>query len=212
MRSLHPALAALLPAVLPACSSLQPVLRYPWVEDRYVSLAGESLVVTVRADDIDVDARLAFRQIDGPPLDRILTFPIPAAGASVRNFFAHAERPGFAPVQLPVSPANPGWLPAGSASQTFDVSVAAELLRGRGSVLRFHYRQTTSGLFRYTLKTGAYWAGPIARLDVLVIDPDQCVAVATVEGRRPDRAQGQTLAWTFLQVEPDQGVALEVTR
>jgi hypothetical protein len=211
MRSL-PALHALGLAVITAsigCARLGPVPRYPWIEDRSLSLDAETLRVTVRADEVEVDALFFFRA-EGTPADRVVTFPVAAPRGGALDFTATLEGP--LPLErLPVARAAPGVLPAGEAAETWDIAIPGAALAAHGGVARVRYRQPGRGRFAYTLRTGAYWRGPIRALDVIVDDPDRRAAV-TLEGSRLSRApDARAFAAHLADVEPRDGLLLEIT-
>ena len=115
---------------------------------------------------------------------------------------------GTSEQRVRVARARPGALPAGEATEHYDIEIPEGTKRQRRLRLRVRYRQAGSQDFQYTLKTGAYWKGPIRELHVLVRDPDALLARATVEGRPPDARAGGQWRWRFANVEPSAGVRL----
>ena len=186
--------------------SLQAVARPPWVEDRSLALVAEHLRIDVAEREVEVDARFAFRSV-GDARDRVMTFPIASPGGRASAFRATLERTGRPPRVLRTWRASEGVLPTGDADDTYEIDVPA-LATTRGVWLRVRYRQSRRCRVAYVLRTGAYWRGPIGRLDVEVVDPERRVVRAFVERRLPTQRDGRTFRWRFVNVEPHDGVLL----
>lgn len=182
--------------------------RYPYVEDHGLSLVHETLSLDVERDG-SVSVSALFRFVArGALRDRVMTFPVAGPRGPARGFAA--ELVGEKALPLPVAPSEPGHLPMGDAAQTWELWVpGAELARHDGW-LRVRYEQPGSGDFAYILKSGAYWSGPIERLEVLVTDPHGRIAALSVEGRRVDVAGRARVAVELTDLEPVHGVRLEL--
>ncbi len=179
------------------------------MEDRSLELAAETLTVTVGDGEVLVDALFFFRQA-GPLRDRVLTFPVAGPRGPSVGFEAVLEGP-VPSEPLLVRPSAPGLLPAGDAAETFDIGLPGEALARHEGVLRVRYRQPGRGAFGYTLRTGAYWRGPIRRLDVVVEDPGRRASGVRLEGAaRAPEAGGARYFVRLLDVEPREGLEMEV--
>lgn len=203
----HSALAFLL---LSSCAGggVGAVPRYPWVEDHGLALAREELVLDVERDgsvrvtaDFHFAARASWR-------DRVMTFPVATPRGATRDF--RAELMGSRPHALPVAPSEPDRLPVGEAAETWDLWVPGAELERHGGWLRVSYAQPGAGSFAYTLKSGAYWSGPIERLEVVLRDPHARVAALWLEGERVPTRGGPRVQVVLVDVEPDEGVRLEL--
>jgi hypothetical protein len=196
--------------LLCGCPRIVPVVGPPWVEDRTLALAAEELRLAVGADDVAVEAVFHFRAVDELPDPVVMTFPVAAPGGPAREFAAAWVRDDGAIVPIECRPADPGVLPAGDARETWDVLVPGDAFRRGDMVLRITYAQPVADEFSYVLLTGAYWRGPLGRLEVRVTDPLGRVSGAEVEGEPPHDVAGTTLSWTFVDVEPSAGVRLRL--
>jgi hypothetical protein len=192
-----------------ACAPQGPVLRYPWFEDHTLALEHELLLVRVRDAEVLVGARFRFRPLEAQR-DRTLTFPVPPPCSDAQGFTAMLVGFARAPLVLRTWLAAPDLLPAGDARQTYEIALPGAELEAHGGSLLVTYAQRCERAFRYTLRTGAYWAGPIGRLDVAVEDPAGRLLSATVEGQRPGSVAGRTARWSFVDLEPAEGLALEL--
>ena len=195
--------------LLCGCPRIVPVAGPPWVEDRTLALEAEELALTVGEGDVAVEAVFHFRALDELPDPVVMTFPVAAPGGPARDFGAWMRDGGTA-VPLDCRPAEPGTLPAGDARETWDVQIPAAAFRADVLTMRIRYVQPVDDEFAYVLLTGAYWRGPIGRLQVSVEDPLGCVHEAEVEEEPPHEIAGTTLSWTFLDVEPSAGVRLHL--
>jgi hypothetical protein len=195
--------------LLCGCPRIVPVAGPPWVEDRTLALEAEELTLTVDGGDVAVEAVFHFRAFDELPDPVVMTFPVAAPGGPARNFGA-SMRDGGTAVPLDCRPAEPGTLPAGDARETWDVQIPADAFRAGVLTMRIRYAQPVDDEFAYVLLTGAYWRGPIGRLQVRVEDPLGCVAEAEVEDEPPHEITGSVSSWTFLDVEPSAGVRLRL--
>lgn len=186
--------------------------RYPWIEDRTLALDAETLRVTLGADDVAVDALFTFRAV-GAIHDRVVTFPVAAPRGGSVGFAATLE--GHAIEPLSTARSAPGLLPAGEAAETWDIVLPGAALAAHGGALRVRYQQPGRGRFAYTLRTGAYWRGPIRALDVIVEDPEGRAAEVVLEGQRLSRSGGSGLpafAVRLADVEPREGLVVEMIR
>jgi len=190
-----------------SCAKQGPVLRYPWFEDYTLELSSELLVLDAKPDRVQVAARFDFREL-AEPRDRVLTFPIAPPCSTALGFSATLARPGREPLRLPVWRAKPGVLPAGAAVETYEIAVRGSELQAHAGRLLVRYEQRCADSFRYTLKTGAYWSGPIGTLDVVLLDSSRMVSQARVEGVPPTEQSGATYRWLMRDLEPDSGVEL----
>lgn len=186
------------------CSALAPVPRHPWVEDQTLALHEQRLHVEVHEHTVIVDAQLAFRET-GEARARTVSFAVAGPRGAARQFTAeltHARgRLALAPVQANASP-----LPQGRVADAYDI----HLPRGpRNFVLHVRYRQDGRDTFRYALLTGAYWSGPIERLNVIVRDPGLRVVEARLEGT-PPRSTPRGFEWTLHDIEPRGALELEL--
>lgn len=182
--------------------------RYPYVEDHGLSLAHETLSLDVARDgSVSVSALFHF-VARGALRDRVMTFPVAGPRGPARGFAA--ELVGKEARPLPVAPSEPGHLPMGDAAQTWELWVSGAELARHDGWLRVRYEQPGSGDFAYTLKSGAYWSGPIERLEVLVADPHGRIAALSVEGHRVDVAGRARVAVELTDLEPVDGVRLEL--
>jgi hypothetical protein len=189
------------------CAPQGPVLRYPWFEDHTLELEHELLLLRVQGDQVLVGARFTFRPL-GEQRDRVLTFPVPPPCADAQAFSAVLLEPQGAAQPLRTWLGTPDVLPAGEARQTFEIALPGDELRAHGHTLLVSYAQRCAGGFRYTLRTGSYWAGSIGRLDVAVDDPERRVLDASVEGRGAEVVRGTSTLWSSVELEPAGGVAL----
>jgi hypothetical protein len=194
---------------LVACAPRGPVLRYPWFEDYTLELEHELLVVRVQGDQVLVGARFGFRPLEDQR-DRVLTFPVPPPCSVAQGFSAALLGPNGASQPLPTWIGAPDVLPAGEARQTFEIALPGSELGTHGATLLVSYAQRCTDGFRYTLRTGSYWAGPIGRLDVVVDDPERRVLGTTVEGRGPGATSGTSYLWSFVGLEPASGHELRL--
>jgi hypothetical protein len=202
-------LGALGALALAACAPRGPVLRYPWLEDYTLALEHELLLVRIQGDEVLVGARFGFRSLD-TQRDRVLTFPVPPPCSDAQGFSARLARPGLAPLPLATWLGVPDVLPAGEARQTYEIELPGRALEAYEGILLVSYAQRCDRAFRYTLRTGAYWAGAIGRLDVVVDDPGGRVIGAGVEGRGPGIRTGTSYLWSFVELEPAGGLELEL--
>lgn len=193
-------------ALLAACSGLAPVARYPWVEDRGLALVAEELSLAVGEREVAVEAVFHFAAEDGGRA-RAATFPIAAPGGPADDFAAVLVGADGRAAPLAVHRGAEGTLPAGDVVEWYSFELPAGL-GADGAALRVRYRQPVDGEARYVLKTGAYWRGPIGSLRVWVTDRGGGVLGAQVEGRDGTPAGAGTLAWTFRDVEPRDGVVV----
>lgn len=204
--------ASVVPVVLAALgctpSGLAVVPRYPYVEDRGLALAHETLTLGVERDgSVRVTALFHF-VARGAPRDRVMTFPVARPRGGARGF--EAELVGHGPTAVPVALGEPGALPMGDAVETWDMWVDGAALARSSGRLEVRYTQPGAGDFAYILKSGAYWSGPIERLVVVVADPHARVAAMQVEGRRIELAERRRVSVELLDVEPSDGVRLEL--
>ena len=187
------------------------MLRYPWFEDHTLALEHELLLVQVQGAQVLVGARFRFRPLQAQR-DRTLTFPLPPPCSDAHGFTATLVGPGREPLRLRTAVATPDILPAGAARQTYEIALPGRALEAHDGTMLVTYAQRCDRAFRYTLRTGAYWAGPIGRLDVALADPAGRVLSATVEGQGPGSVAGTTALWSFVELEPADGLALELRR
>jgi len=214
-RSLAPAWSTCFVAAgmtLAGCASTQPnlVARHPWIEDPSTALVSEDLIIRIRGPRTDVAAifSFAFRQA---PSDRVLTFPIPPACTPTSDFAATLEGAGNTPTRLRTTPSSdPSTIPMGPIGQRFDIHVPSEHFQEHDGKLVVRYSQICDDTFEYTLLSGAYWHGPIGRLEVLVTDPDHRVLSASVEKQPAHRVRADRYTWTFRDIEPRGGVVLQL--
>lgn len=197
----------LLPLILASCApnGLGAVPRYPFIEDRGLALRHETLELDVARDGAVAVSALFQFETRGDERERVMTFPIGSPRGGAEGFVA--ELVGSSRASLPAERAVAGALPVGSAVESWDLWVGARALTD--NALRVRYTQRGSGAFGYVLKSGAYWAGPIERLEVILRDPHARVAAAFIEGRRVALAERETVV-TLVNVEPDEGVRLEL--
>ena len=166
-----------------------------------MELRHELLIVEVAGDGVGVEARLDFalREV---PADRVLTFPIPPPCESAEGFEAELAGPGLPPTTLATRLSGPGLLPMGEVAETYDIELPAAAVQEHGPRLVVRYRQRCDDSFRYVLRTGAYWAGPIGELEVLVRDAEGRVGSARLEGEPPQVRRPGTWRWRLTDVEP----------
>ncbi len=187
------------------CVNLRPVARYPYVEASDLTLDRERLELVVARRDVVAEAEFEF--LGDTRRGRILTFPIaPPRGPATQ--FAAAVGDGNSARPVRVTRARPGALPSGDATEHYDIEIPEDAGRRRRLRLRVRYRQPGTGAFAYTLKTGAYWKGPIRDLCVVARDPDALLLRATVEARPPDTRPSGQWRWRFENLEPRAGVLL----
>jgi hypothetical protein len=194
------------------CAATGPELvpRHPWIEDPTMALVDEQLKIDVASGQVQVEARFTFRW-RADPGDRVLTFPVPPPCDAPSGFVATLEGAGRAAVRLHANPSDePSSVPMGPIVERWDVHVPGDQLEDHGGVLVVRYAQRCTDAFRYTLLSGAYWAGPIGELNVRILDPDQRILSATVEKQPPHRFRTSTRAWSFRGLEPRGGVVLSL--
>jgi hypothetical protein len=210
-------LASMAVAFCGACSPIGFVPRYPYLEDRDLALADETLTLTVHDDSVEVDALFHFVEKGSSPRspqtaassrDVLMSFPIPPPRGAATEFTATLEG-AIGIERLPISRGTPNGLPAGEAVESIDVLVPGGALRRHGGLLRAKYRQAGRGTFAYTLRTGAYWRGPIGKLVVVVVDSERRVASARLEGE-PMNVGEARVETTLFDVEPRSGITLEL--
>jgi hypothetical protein len=194
---------------LVACAPRGPVLRYPWIEDYTLGLEHELLLVRVQGDEVLVGARFFFRPLGGQR-DRVLTFPVPPPCSDAQGFSARLVGPGLAPWPLDTWLSAPDLLPAGEARQTYEIALSGREIEAHQGILIVSYAQRCDRAFRYTLRTGAYWAGALGRLDVVVDDPAGRVSAARVEGQSPGAHTATSYLWSFVDIEPAGSLEIEL--
>lgn len=186
-----------------SCSALVPVPRHPWLEDRTLALHEQSLRIDVQEQTVSVDARLSFRELNGPRA-RTVSFAVAGPRGAARHFCAQLEHGDGRRTELVATKAKPSPLPQGQLAEAFDI----ELPPAVGPfVLHVRYRQPGRGPFQYALLTGAYWSGPIERLTVVVRDPEARVIQARLEGV-PPRITEAGFEWVLNDIEPQGALQL----
>ena len=200
-------LTAIALAGLSACARLAPVAHDPWIEDRSLELTAEELVLEVGPRDVRVDARFAFTP-RGDARAHAMAFAVAARGGSARDFTAELwGEPGHV-TRLPSTVGSAAGLPIAAVGETRDFETPAGAFGRPGTWLRVRYSQPAKDGFDYVLRSGAYWAGPIGKLAVVVRDPTRRVVSATVEGRGPDHRESDALTWQFTDLEPREAIRL----
>jgi hypothetical protein len=185
------------------------VARYPYVEDRTLALEDETLVLRVAEERVSVDALFHFRAF-GDARDRVATFPIGAPRAGAESFRVTLEGPAaIERAEARVGAA--GALPVGKAVEHWDIFLDGDALARHDGVVRVTYAQPGHGEFTYVLRTGAYWRGPIRRLDVVVEDPARRLVALVIEDRTIDALDEARHVVSLFDVEPRTGIRL-VTR
>lgn len=188
--------------ILSGCSSLRPVARHPWVEERTLALSEQRLEVEVREHVVRVDARLHFRELEGART-RTVSFAVAGPRGAARRFVAELEdENGRTPLRVRRAEASP--LPQGEVADAYDIHLPRAAQR---FVLHVRYEQPGRGRFQYALLTGAYWFGPIERLAVIVRDPEARVVHARLERALPRRTR-VGLEWSLHDVEPHGALEL----
>jgi hypothetical protein len=183
------------------CGLQSPVLRYPWLEDGSLSLERQQVVVSVEPQRVVVVVRFDFRA-DGALRDRGLLFPIAPPCGDVQSFSARLAGPEREPELLETLPADPGLLPEGQARQAFEIVLPGAALMQHDGVLLVRYAHRCPTEIRYPLSAGAYWHGPVARLDVLVRDSSGRVRDARLDDAPPQSVRAGRLRWAFEEIEP----------
>jgi hypothetical protein len=186
------------------CGGLGPVARPPWVEDQSLQLLREELIVDVGPSTASVEARLELR---GSTEARELGFPIGGEPRAVAFQALVAER-GEPKLVLPARRGEAGLLPVGPATENWDIVVPEHALGRRGTELVVSYRQPAVQSFRYVLRSGAYWAGPIVAFVARVNDPHRRVAHALLDGLAPEQQAHGGLSWTLSDYEPKDALTL----
>ena len=187
------------------CANLRPVARYPYVEASDLTLERELLELIVARRDVVAEADFEF--LGDARRGRIITFPIaPPRGPATE--FVTTIGTGDSARRVRAARARAGALPSGDATEHYDIEIPEDARRRGGLRLRVRYRQPGIGAFAYTLKTGAYWKGPIGELSVVARDPDALLLRATVEDRPPDTRPSGQWRWRFENLEPSAGVLL----
>lgn len=207
-------LAAATLLLLSSCSSeIRLVPRRPFVEHAAISLEDERLEIEVHEDEVLVDALFHFA-VHGDADDLVATFPVAPPRGPATRFEARLEPHGAAAAEvLEVTRAAPGALPVGEAIESWDIPMRVGPLVRHGGLLRVRYVQPGRGAFAYLWRTGAYWRGPIRRLDVVLRDPGRRVAEYAIDGHHvaTDRRAGDgTLVTSLFDVEPESGLKLVV--
>jgi hypothetical protein len=186
------------------CGALGPVARPPWVEDRSLQLVREELTIDLDRTTASVEARF---ELLGSTDARELGFPIggePRADA----FQARVVGRGESARLLPVRKGERGLLPVGETTEDWDIAVPEEALGKEGTELVVSYRQPARQSFRYVLRSGAYWAGPIAVFVARVNDPHRRVKRALIDGVPPEHGPGGRLSWELNNYEPEDALTL----
>jgi hypothetical protein len=195
------------------CLPLEPVAGPPWVEHASLALEREDLRIVLFDDaTARVEADFHLRGDVGGDAIVPMRFPIPPGCAPAGTLSARVRTDQGVSSEVAVRRAAAGsgsWLPAGDVAEMWDLDVPAAPF-ATGAVLHVLYAQRCTDRFRYTLSTGAYWRGPIGRLDVLVTDAAQRVSSASVEGQPPHGAREGAFWWSFEDVEPRGEVDLVV--
>lgn len=194
------------------CASSQPsfVARHPWIEDPTTALVGEDLIIAVHRERVDVEARFAFAFREAPN-DWVLTFPIPPPCSATDDFTASLEGDRQPSTRLVVSPSDEASsVPMGAIAQRFDIYLPGEAFAAHRGKLVVRYSQACDDRFEYTLLSGAYWHGPIGRLEVLITDPSRRIRAAAVEKHPAHHTSANALRWTFRDLEPRGGVSLSL--
>ncbi len=199
-----PCAGPLLALLVPACGALGPVARPPWVEDRSLQLLSEVLTIDLGSSTASVEARLELR---GSTEARELGFPIGGEPRAVAFQAVVAER-GEPKLLLAARKGEAGLLPVGAATENWDIAVPERVLGSRGTELVVSYRQPARQSFRYVLRSGAYWAGPIAAFTARVNDPHGRVARALLDGLPPERDAQGGLSWKLSHYEPEDALTL----
>lgn len=188
----------------------RPVARFPFVEHASIALEEEVLTLDVHEEEVVVDALFHFG-VTQPRGQLVMTFPVaPPRGAS-RDFTAWLGRDVARPLEA--RRGEPGILPVGEAAETWDVAVDARALAASGGLLEVRYRQPGRGDFAYVWRTGAYWRGPVRRLDVVVRDPRGLLSSLEIDGVRVETSRRDgagTLVTSLFDVEPESGLKLHV--
>jgi hypothetical protein len=185
-------------------------MHAPWLEDRTLELRAEQLIIDVGPRSAAVDARFRFTD-RAAERAHAMQFLVGSAGGPAWGFRAElmGENGGTTTLGARASEVPRSFV--GEADEAWSFRTPESAFAG-GSWLRVRYSQRATSRFDYVLRSGAYWAGPIHALDVVVRDPERRVAAASVEGRAPDRQQAGELRWHFADVEPAQPIRLTLRR
>ena len=83
------------------------------------------------------------------------------------------------------------------------------LARHQRCTLRVSYRQQLrDGQFRYLIRTGSYWRGPIRELQIRVRLHGVDAATATVDNRQPTSSRPAIRSWSVFDVEPREDLVV----
>ncbi len=191
---------------------------YPWIESRRLILAGEDLQVTLAPGGAAVTALLHFvgagrgdvapveagfpEDARDPPLEQL------GVSFDGRPLAVRAERGGI----------GGGHLPLDQVGRWHGFTIPS-LPAGSSRTLAVRYRQrlgdrATVRCFRYLIRTGAYWRGPIGRLEVEVkLSGGLRAARARLDGRPGaggESAEGQGVRWSLREIEPREDLVIEL--
>jgi hypothetical protein len=199
-------LAALAASTAFSCTPLVPVAHDPWVEDRTLELSRERLVLEVGPRAVDVEARFGFTE-RGKAREHAMTFAIAHADGPPVAFLAELVARDGRVTPLGCTATMRRDLPVRGVAETRDFVTPSGAFAS-GAWLRVRYSQPATRRFAYVLRTGAFWAGPIHELDVVLRDRLARVVSATVEGRSADRVDAAERTWHFVDLEPREAIEL----
>ena len=185
------------------------VPRLPWVEHASIALEDEVLTLDVCEEEVAVEARFHF-VVGASAKDLVMTFPIAPPRGGAIGFGAWLGREE---TPLEARRAAPGTLPVGRADESWDIPIDVGALAAKGGLLVVRYRQAGRGAFAYLWRTGAYWRGPVRRLDVIVRDRAGRLASLEIDGRPVDttrRVSDDAVVTSLFDVEPESGIKLHV--
>lgn len=199
----------LLCGVSVACLPAQPRLGYPWIESRDAELRRERLEVALRGDHAQVYVRFVFvGHRAGAALP--LAFPEDQRDPPLEDYRLWVDGLEVATRRV-VGGASQGYLPLTHVGRWHE-GHGGRLGRGQRRVVEVRYRQRLvrvgGGLrFRYLLRTGAYWRGPIGELVARVELGRRRLRSAILDGRRGvERARA--VGWRVKRFEPRGDILL----
>jgi hypothetical protein len=200
---------------LSACPHVTPRLGYPWIESTDAALVHEELIVSLDDGRATVEARLtlrarrdlAARQLAFPEDDR--DAPLEALRATWGGQVVASQPEGRGAVN--------GFLPLEHVRRWHTLALPPQR-RGDQRTLVVCYAQpltaAASGrVFRYLIRTGAYWYGPIGELVVRVrgiASTLSRVRRARLDGRAPTRRIADELRWDLRAIEPREDLRLDL--
>jgi hypothetical protein len=207
-----PRASALLALVtLAACPHLRPRLGYPWIESTDAALVHEELIVVLDSGRAAVEARLTFRARRDLPA-RALAFPEDDRDPpleELRLTWSGEEVASWPAGRGAVS----GFLPLAHVRRWHAFTLLPQRRGDRGTlVVRYAQPLTAASsgrVFRYLIRTGAYWYGPIDELVVRVSGSVQ-VRRARLDGRAPTTQSETELRWELRAIEPREDLRLDV--